>query len=232
MFSSGSTTLSEMPKTVVEAAMSTEILDGSFTYADSIAVLLVLAAFVKSAQMGFHMWLPDAMEGPTPVSALLHAATMVTAGVYLVIRFSFVVEYSLAAKALLVVVGFLTIVISSLIAMAQYDIKKIIAYSTCSQLGLMFYACGLSGYDLALFHFFNHAFFKCALFLLAGVMIHELKNEQDIRRMGGIYRFMPVTSIFFIISSMSLVGFPGFSGAVSKDAIFGLVNFTAVNSES
>lgn len=231
-FSNGSTTISEMSSTVASEAFATEFLFGTFSYADSIAVLLVLAAFVKSAQIGFHTWLPDAMEGPTPVSALLHAATMVTAGVYLVIRFSFVIECSSPAKVLLVVGGFFTIVLSSLIALAQYDIKKIIAYSTCSQLGLMFYACGLSGYDLALFHFFNHAFFKCALFLLAGVIIHELKNEQDVRHMGGLHKVMPITSLCFLIASMSLIGFPGFSGAVSKDAIFMLINYTALHGES
>lgn len=167
------------------------------------------------------------MEGPTPVSALLHAATMVTAGVYLVIRFSPIVEFSSLAKAMLFFGGLYTIVVSSVIALTQYDIKKIIAYSTCSQLGLMFFACSLSAYDLALYHFFNHAFFKCLLFLLAGAIIHELKNEQDIRRMGGLAKKMPFIFVCFLAASLSLVGFPGFSGALSKDLILHLLNYSA-----
>jgi len=169
------------------------------------------------------------MEGPTPVSALLHAATMVTAGVYLVIRFSFVFELSPVARKIMFVGGISTVIVSSFIALAQYDIKKIIAYSTCSQLGLMFVACSVSAYDLALYHFFNHAFFKCLLFLLAGVIIHELRNEQDIRKMGGLAAKMPLTFFLFLIASMSLTGVPGFSGALSKDAILHLTNFAAFN---
>jgi len=172
------------------------------------------------------------MEGPTPVSALLHAATMVTAGVYLVIRFSYMFEYSTIARSFMLVISLITIMFSSLVALAQYDIKKIIAYSTCSQLGLMFFACGLSAYHLALFHFFNHAFFKCSLFLLAGVIIHELGNEQDIRKMGALRAKMPVTFICFCIASLSLAGFPGYSGAVSKDLILALSNFIAFDSPS
>lgn len=170
------------------------------------------------------------MEGPTPVSALLHAATMVTAGVYLIIRFSHLIELSRPAKYVLFFGGFITIIFSSLIALTQYDIKKIIAYSTCSQLGLMFFSCGLSGYDFALYHFFNHAFFKCLLFLLAGAIIHQLGNEQDIRKMGGLANKMPFTFLFFSIASFSLVGVPGFSGALSKDLILHLAIVTGVNS--
>jgi NADH:ubiquinone oxidoreductase subunit 5 (subunit L)/multisubunit Na+/H+ antiporter MnhA subunit len=169
------------------------------------------------------------MEGPTPVSALLHAATMVTAGVYLVIRFSFIIEFSPVARALMFFGGYLTVIFSSFMAMTQYDIKKIIAYSTCSQLGLMFFSCGLSGYDYALYHFFNHAFFKCLLFLLAGAIIHQLGNEQDIRRMGGLIKKMPATFIAFFVASLSLAGFPMFSGATSKDLILHLANYTAAN---
>lgn len=200
---------------------------GGFSLADIVAFSLLLAAFVKSAQIFFHTWLADAMEGPTPVSALLHAATMVTAGVYLVVRFSYVFEQSPAARTLVFCGGLATILVSSLIALAQYDIKKIIAYSTCSQLGLMFMACGMSAYDFALFHFFNHAFFKCLLFLLAGAIIHQLRNEQDIRKMGGLAKKMPFTFACFLIASLSLVGLPGFSGALSKDSILHLSNFTA-----
>ena len=189
---------------------------------DVLCVLLLLAASVKSAQLFFHIWLADAMEGPTPVSALLHAATMVTAGVFLIIRFSYIFEYSPIALSMIVYIGLTTTVVSGLIGLFQYDIKKIIAYSTCSQLGLMFIACGLSGYTLALFHFFNHAFFKALLFLSAGMMIHALKNEQDIRKMGGLKNLFPFTYTVFIIASLSLVGFPFFSGYFSKDAIIAL----------
>jgi NADH-quinone oxidoreductase subunit L len=172
------------------------------------------------------------MEGPTPVSALLHAATMVTAGVYLIIRFFFIFELSPFARSFIFIVGLSTIVLSSLIALTQYDIKKIIAYSTCSQLGLMFLACGLSAYNFALYHFFNHAFFKCLLFLIAGAVIHQLHNEQDIRKMGGLANKMPFTFICFLIASMSLVGFPGFSGAISKDCILHILNYYAVQAPS
>jgi NADH-quinone oxidoreductase subunit L len=228
-FSKGATNFSAV-RAVVDAAKSADFAFGASAL-DLMAVSLVLAAFVKSAQIFFHTWLPDAMEGPTPVSALLHAATMVTAGVYLVIRFSFIIEYSIFAKGLVLFGGFYTVIFSSLIALVQYDIKKIIAYSTCSQLGLMFFACGLSAYDLALYHFFNHAFFKCLLFLLAGAVIHELHNEQDIRKMGGLAKRMPATFIFFCIAGCSLAGLPSLSGAASKDLILLLSNFSATNSE-
>lgn len=194
------------------------------TLIDLAAMLVTLAAFVKSAQLFFHTWLPDAMEGPTPVSALLHAATMVTAGVYLVIRFSFLIEFSTITRVTMMLVAVWTLIITSLIALFQYDFKKIIAYSTCGQLAIMFIACSLSGYDFALFHFFNHAFFKCLLFLLAGMIIHDLRNEQDIRRMGNLSRTMPFTFIAFSIALLSSVGFPFFSGAVSKDLIIAVVD--------
>lgn len=159
------------------------------------------------------------MEGPTPVSALLHAATMVTAGVFLIVRFSFIFEFSPRVLMLMSYVSVLTILISGLIGLFQYDIKKIIAYSTCSQLGFMFLACSLSGYNFALFHFFNHAFFKALLFLSAGNLIHALGNEQDIRKMGGLKLLFPFTYTCFIIGSLSICGFPFFSGYFSKDAI-------------
>jgi NADH-quinone oxidoreductase subunit L len=225
----GSTEIATALFSVVSPALEDRGILG--TGVDTLALCLVTAAFVKSAQIFFHTWLADAMEGPTPVSALLHAATMVTAGVYLVVRFSPIIEFSPLARAAMFFVGFYTIVMSSLIALAQYDIKKIIAYSTCSQLGLMFFSCGLSGYDFALYHFFNHAFFKCLLFLLAGVIIHQLRNEQDIRKMGGLAAKMPTTYTCFLIATMSLVGMPGFSGATSKDMILHLVNFIAGQSE-
>lgn len=164
------------------------------------------------------------MEGPTPVSALLHAATMVTAGVYLIIRFSPLIEFSHPARLLMLIVAVWTVFVTSIIALFQYDIKKIIAYSTCGQLGIMFIACSLSGYNLALFHFFNHAFFKCLLFLIAGIVIHELKNEQDIRGMGNLSAVLPVTHFVFLIAMLSLIGFPFLSGSVSKDLIIALID--------
>jgi proton-translocating NADH-quinone oxidoreductase chain L len=230
-FAKGSVNILVAPELAAEAAMRARFPCG-FTGVDVIAFALLLAAFVKSAQIFFHTWLADAMEGPTPVSALLHAATMVTAGVYLVARFSYVFEFSPSARSFIFCGGLATIVVSSLIALAQYDIKKIIAYSTCSQLGLMFMACGMSAYDFALFHFFNHAFFKCLLFLLAGAIIHQLRNEQDIRKMGGLAAKMPFTFAFFLIASFSLAGLPGCSGALSKDAILHLANFTAATCAS
>lgn len=149
---------------------------------------------------------------------------MVTAGVYLIVRISFLMEYSVISRSIMVYSALATMILSSLIALCQYDIKKIIAYSTCSQLGLMFFACSLSAYNLALFHFFNHAFYKCLLFLISGVIIHQLKNEQDIRMMGGLKAQMPFTYFCFIIASLSLTGLPYFSGAVSKDLIINVAD--------
>ena len=163
--------------------------------------------------------LPDAMEGPTPVSALIHAATMVTAGVFLIIRCSFMFEFSPFSLTILVYLVVLTLLLFGFVGMAQFDIKKIIAYSTCSQLGYMILACGLSGYNLALFHLFTHAWFKALLFLSAGSIIHMMKNEQDIRKLNGIFNKSPLISICFIIGSFSLIGLPHLSGYYSKDAI-------------
>jgi proton-translocating NADH-quinone oxidoreductase chain L len=224
-FNKGSTNIALVPLLTGSALQSKIFFD--LTTFDLLAVAILLAAFVKSAQLFFHTWLADAMEGPTPVSALLHAATMVTAGVYLVVRFSYVFEFSAIARKMMFIGAVSTVIVSSLIALTQYDIKKIIAYSTCSQLGLMFIACSFSAYDFALFHFFNHAFFKCLLFLLSGVIIHQLNNEQDIRNMGGLAAKMPLTFVLFTVASLSLVGMPGFSGALSKDSILHLMNFAA-----
>ena len=190
---------------------------------DLICFFLFLGAITKSAQIFFHGWLPDAMEGPTPVSALIHAATMVTAGVFLIIRLSYLFEYSLMVLNLCVYFGIFTIIIFSLIGFFQNDIKKIIAYPTCSQLGYMILACGLSGYNLALFHLFNHAFFKALLSLSAGSIIHFMNNEQDLRKLTGIFHLIPLTSICFLIGSFSLVGLPFLSGFYSKDAILELL---------
>ena len=198
---------------------SSPIIFYKYNIVDLICIFLLLGAMAKSAQIGLHSWLPDAMEGPTPVSALIHAATMVTAGVFLIIRCSFLFENSLISLNLMVYVGSITLVLFGLVGLAQYDIKKIIAYSTCSQLGYMFLACGLSSYNLALFHLFNHAFFKALLFLAAGSFIHSLNGEQDIRRMGGLSKILPFTFSVFFIASLSLGGFPFFSGFYSKELI-------------
>lgn len=186
---------------------------------DFISFWLVLAAAGKSAQIGLHIWLPDAMEGPTPVSALIHAATMVTAGIFLIIRCSFIIEFSSSILLLILVLGSLTAFFSSTIGLVQNDIKKIIAYSTCSQLGYMFFVCGLSNYYASIFHLANHAIFKALLFLSAGSIIHILSNEQDIRKMGGYVALTPFTYLNILIGSLALTGFPFLSGFYSKDFI-------------
>lgn len=159
------------------------------------------------------------MEGPTPVSALIHAATMVTAGVFLIIRCSPLFEYSPTALVVVTLTGAITALVAATIGIFQNDLKKIIAYSTCSQLGYMVFVCGLSGYAYGLFHLTNHAFFKALLFLSAGSIIHGLANEQDIRRMGGLVRIFPFTYSMFLIGSLALIGFPFLAGFYSKDAI-------------
>ena len=173
----------------------------------------------KSAQFLLHTWLPDAMEGPTPVSALIHAATMVTAGVFLVVRCSPIFEYSQIALNIICIVGMTTAFFAATVALVQNDIKKIIAYSTCSQLGYMFFAAGIGAYNVAIFHLFTHAFFKALLFLGAGSVIHSLNNEQDIRKMGGIWRKLPYSWGLMIVGTLALSGFPFFSGFYSKEAI-------------
>ena len=184
-----------------------------------ICVFLFIGAMGKSAQFLLHTWLPDAMEGPTPVSALIHAATMVTAGVFLVVRCSPIFEYSQAALNLVAIVGMITALFAASVALVQNDIKKIVAYSTCSQLGYMFFAAGVGAYHVAMFHLFTHAFFKALLFLGAGSVIHAFKDEQDIRKMGGIRKKLPFTYIFMLIGTLALTGFPLLSGFYSKDAI-------------
>jgi NADH-ubiquinone oxidoreductase chain 5 len=159
------------------------------------------------------------MEGPTPVSALIHAATMVTAGVYLLIRISFLFEFLPDLLYIIAIIGAFTSFFSATIALVQMDIKKLIAYSTCSQLGYMVFACGMSFYNLSLFHLFNHAFFKALLFLSAGSIIHSLSNEQDLRKMGGLLKILPNSYISILIASLSLAGFPFLSGFFSKDLI-------------
>jgi len=184
-----------------------------------IGICLLIGAMAKSSQIGLHVWLPMAMEGPTPVSALIHAATMVTAGVYLLMRSSPLIEYSNTVLLLCLWIGAITTVFSSLIGLFQQDIKKVIAYSTMSQLGMMVVAIGLSSYNVALFHLVNHAFYKGLLFLGAGAVIHAVADNQDFRRYGGLKPFLPLTYSVMLIASLSLVAFPFMTGFYSKDFI-------------
>ncbi len=194
-----------------------------------ICLFLFVGAMGKSAQFFLHTWLPDAMEGPTPVSALIHAATMVTAGVFLVVRCSPIFEYSQFALSFVAVIGMLTAFFAASVALVQNDIKRIIAYSTCSQLGYMFFAAGIGAYHVAIFHLFTHAFFKALLFLGSGSVIHSLNDEQDIRKMGGIWKQMPFTWIAMIIGTLALTGFPFLSGYYSKDAIIEFAYLNGTN---
>lgn len=194
-------------------------LNTSFDALSCIGVLLFIGAVGKSAQLGLHTWLPDAMEGPTPVSALIHAATMVTAGVFMIARCSPIFEYAPSALMVVTVVGAMTCFFAATTGLVQNDIKRVIAYSTCSQLGYMIFACGISNYSVGVFHLMNHAFFKALLFLGAGSVIHALSNEQDMRKMGGIVQLLPFTYAMMLIGSLSLVGFPFLTGFYSKDVI-------------
>ena len=186
---------------------------------DLICLLLFIGAMGKSAQIFLHTWLPDAMEGPTPVSALIHAATMVTAGVFLVVRCSPIFEYSILALNIITIIGVSTAFFAATIALVQTDIKKIIAYSTCSQLGYMFFAAGVGAYNVAMFHLFTHAFFKALLFLGSGSVIHAFNDEQNINKMGSVWKKLPYTWLMMIIGTLALTGFPLLSGFFSKDAI-------------
>ena len=191
----------------------------NFNAINLVCILLFIGAMGKSAQIFLHTWLPDAMEGPTPVSALIHAATMVTAGVFLVVRCSPIYEYSPLALNIITIVGMSTAFFAATVALAQDDIKKIIAYSTCSQLGYMFFAAGVGAYNVAMFHLFTHAFFKALLFLGSGSVIHSFKDEQNINLMGGVWKKIPYTWVLMIIGTLALTGFPFLSGFYSKDAI-------------
>ncbi len=199
--------------------VSISFLGGEFHALTVLCLLLFIGAMGKSAQLGLHTWLPDAMEGPTPVSALIHAATMVTAGVFMVARLSPMMEYSETALAVITIVGAATAFFAATIGMTQTDIKRVIAYSTCSQLGYMFFALGVSAYSAAIFHLMTHAFFKALLFLGAGSVIHAMSDEQDMRKMGGIYRKIPFTYAMMWIGSLALAGVPFFAGFYSKDMI-------------
>ncbi len=207
------------------AGASLVFLDGEYHALTVICLLLFIGAMGKSAQLGLHTWLPDAMEGPTPVSALIHAATMVTAGVFMVVRMSPLFEQSETALMVVTIVGATTAVVTATIGLTQFDIKRVIAYSTCSQLGYMFFAIGVSAYPAAIFHLMTHAFFKALLFLGSGSVIHAMSDEQDMRNMGGLWKLIPVTYGLMWVGSLALAGFGipgtaiGFAGFFSKDAI-------------
>ncbi|HYB10120.1 MAG TPA: NADH-quinone oxidoreductase subunit L [Alphaproteobacteria bacterium] len=186
---------------------------------ETLCVLLFIGAMGKSAQIGLHTWLPDAMEGPTPVSALIHAATMVTAGVFMVCRLSPMFEHAPTALALVTFVGATTCFFAASVGLTQFDIKRVIAYSTCSQLGYMFFAAGVSAYQAAIFHLMTHAFFKALLFLGAGCVIHAMSGEQDMRKMGGLWRKIPISYGLMWIGSLALAGIPPFAGYFSKDVV-------------
>ena len=194
-------------------------LNLTFNLIDVIGFLLLIGAIGKSAQLGLHTWLPDAMEGPTPVSALIHAATMVTAGVFLIARSSPLFEYTPAILKCITVLGAMTAFFAATVGLLQNDLKKVIAYSTCSQLGYMVFACGLSNYSVGVFHLSNHAFFKALLFLGAGSIIHAVADEQDMRKMGGLKNLVPFTYSMMVIGSLALIGFPFLTGFYSKDVI-------------
>lgn len=193
-----------------------------FNYLNLICFFIFIGAVGKSAQIGLHTWLPDAMEGPTPVSALIHAATMVTAGVFIIIRCSPLMEYAPDILIFITFIGAITAFFAATTGIFQNDLKKVIAYSTCSQLGYMVFACGLSNYHVSFFHLINHAYFKALLFLSAGSVIHALSDEQDMRKMGGLINILPFTYIMFLIGSLSLMGFPFLTGFYSKDIILEL----------
>jgi NADH-quinone oxidoreductase subunit L len=188
-------------------------------YLDFICIMLFIGCMGKSAQLGLHTWLPDAMEGPTPVSALIHAATMVTAGVFLVVRCSPLYELSQVSLDVITLVGALTCFFAATVAVVQNDIKKVIAYSTCSQLGYMFFACGVSAYNAGIFHLFTHAFFKALLFLVAGNIIIALHHQQNIQKMGALWKKLPITYLMFLVGTIAISGIPPFSGFYSKELI-------------
>lgn len=206
-------------------AMTIEIIPGvEWLALTVISILLFVGAMAKSAQFPLHVWLPDSMEGPTPISALIHAATMVTAGIFMVARMSPIYELSETALSFVMIIGAITAFFMGLLGLVQHDIKRVIAYSTLSQLGYMTVALGASAYAAAIFHLMTHAFFKALLFLAAGSVIIALHHEQDMRKMGGLRKYMPITYWTFLVGSLALIGFPGLSGFFSKDAIIEAVH--------
>jgi NADH-quinone oxidoreductase subunit L len=207
------------PAVAQHASDTYDLFGTTFPALEVIAFLLFIGAMGKSAQLGFHVWLPDAMEGPTPVSALIHAATMVTAGVFLMARMSPIMEFAPVALGFVTFIGASTALFAATVGCAQYDIKRVIAYSTCSQLGYMFAAAGVGAYQVSIFHLMTHAFFKALLFLSAGSVIHAMSDEQDMRKMGGLARLIPVTCTVMWIGNLALAGIPPLAGSYSKDAI-------------
>ena len=206
-----------------------EILPGkAWSVMTVICILLFIGAMGKSAQMPLHVWLPDSMEGPTPISALIHAATMVTAGIFMVARMSPLFELSTTALSFVMVIGALTAFFMGLVGIVQNDIKRVVAYSTLSQLGYMTVALGASAYAAGIFHLMTHAFFKALLFLAAGSVIIAMHHEQDIRKMGGLRKYMPITYVTSLIGSLALIGFPGFAGFFSKDSIIEAVHHSSI----
>ncbi len=201
------------------SAHQIEFLSLSFPTLDFLCFLLFIGAMGKSAQLGLHTWLPDAMEGPTPVSALIHAATMVTAGIFLVARMSPLYEFANFTNVFITFIGAATAIFAASIALTQNDIKRVIAYSTCSQLGYMFFAAGVGAYNASIFHLTTHAFFKALLFLSAGSVIHAMHHEQDMRKMGGLFKKIPFTATMMWIGSLAIIGFPYLSGYYSKESI-------------
>lgn len=215
------TTLNNITDTTIQVILQ-ETIEPYKKYIYLVCLMFIIGAVGKSAQLGLHIWLPEAMEGPTPVSSLIHAATMVTAGIFLIIRCSFLFEVVQPVLLWAVLIGSLTSFFASTVACFQDDIKKVIAYSTCSQLGYMFTACGYSAYSNSIFHLFNHAFFKALLFLTAGYIIHAIANEQDMRRLGGLGRILPLQYVLICVGSFALTGFPFLSGFYSKEKILEL----------
>ena len=207
------------PAVVAHGADTYRLFGHTFPAIEVIGFLLFIGAMGKSAQLGLHVWLPDAMEGPTPVSALIHAATMVTAGVFLMARMSPLMEYAPYALGFVTIVGASTALFAATVGCAQNDIKRVIAYSTCSQLGYMFVAAGVGAYQASVFHLITHAFFKALLFLSAGSVIHAMSDEQDLRKMGGLAKLIPITCTVMWIGNLALAGIPPLAGSYSKDAI-------------
>ena len=200
----------------------------SFSLTTAICICLFIGAMGKSAQFPLHSWLPDSMEGPTPISALIHAATMVTAGIYMVARLSPIFELSTFALSFILIIGSITALFMGLLGLVQNDIKKIIAYSTLSQLGYMTAALGCSAYSIAIFHLVTHAFFKALLFLCAGSVIIAMHHEQDIREMGGLRKFMPITAVTCLLGTISLIGLPFTSGFFSKESIIHVLHSSTI----
>ena len=211
------------------ASQSIEIVPGlPWMLVSVICILLFIGAMGKSAQFPLHVWLPDSMEGPTPISALIHAATMVTAGIFMVARMSPLFELSDTALTVMLVIGSITTLFMALVAIVQNDIKRVVAYSTLSQLGYMTVALGVSAYSIGIFHLMTHAFFKAVLFLGAGSVIIAMHHEQDMRKMGGLKKYMPVTYLTMFIAGLANIGFPGLSGFFSKDSIIEAVHFSSI----